>query len=224
MTLSDIPRLVLAAALAPLVPVVVLLWRGARTPARRWLLAGCVLSLLIDGVMLGLMLQGRNNHWVSYLLTPFFGATLLVALAHWQREETGRTALQFMAGLLLVAAALLTWLVEDTTSFSRYASPLRSLLVMLAGLWTTLRYLRRAEGLQFFRDERIWAPMGLALYSGVSAAYFPLASMLARVDPALVMPSLQLKSALVVLAFCLVGWGVSWTIPAHSGASSSSWS
>lgn len=224
MTLADLPRLVLAAALAPLVPVAVLLWRGAGTPARRWLLAGCLLSLLIDGIMLGLMLAGRNNHWVSYLLTPFFGAALLMGLAHWQRGETGRTALQLAAGLLLLVAALLTWLVEDRSSFSRYASPLRSLLVMLAGLWTALQHLRRAEGLRFWRDERIWAPMGLALYSGVSAAYFPLASALARVDPGLVMPALQLKSALVVLAFCLVGWGVAWTIPAHSGPSSSSWS
>lgn len=216
--------MLLAAALAPLVPVLVLLWRGVGHPALRWLLAGLLLSLAIDGLMLALMLQGRNNHGVSYLLTPLFGAALLMGLAHWQRRETSRTALQLAAGLLLVAAALLTLLVEDLSSFSRYASPLRSLLVLLAALWTALQFLPDALGRGFWRAGALWASLGLALYSGVSAAYFPLASILARVDPGLVMPALQLKSALVVLAFLFVGWGVAWTIPAHSGASSSSWS
>lgn len=222
MTLADIPVLVLAASLAPLVPVLVLLRRGPDHPALRWLLAGLLLSLAIDGIMLALMLQGRNNHWVSYLLTPFFGAALLMGLAHWQRGETSRTALQLAAGLLLVAAALLTLLVEDRSSFSRYVSPLRSLLVLLAAVWTALHHLRDTLGRGFWHAGALWASLGLALYSGVSAAYFPLASILARMDPGLVMPALRLKSALVVLAFLLVGWGVAWTIPAHSGPSSSS--
>lgn len=225
MTLADIPILVLAASAAPLVPVLMLVWRGSNHPALRWLLAGLLLSLVIDGIMLTLMLQGRNNHWLSYLLTPFFGAALLMGLAHWQRSETSRTALQVAAGLLLVAAALLTLLVEDRSSFSSYASPLRSLLVLVAALWTALQHLRDTLGLGFWRAGALWASLGLALYSGVSAAYFPLAAILAEMGPALVMPALQLKSALVVLAFLLVGWGVvAWTIPAHSGPSSSSWS
>lgn len=222
MTLADLPRLVLAAALSPLVPVLVLLWRGASDPARRWLLAACLLSLVIDALMLSLMLQGHNNHWVSYLLTPFFGAALLLALACWQRTETARTALQVAAVLLLVAAALLTLLLEDTASFSRYASPLRSLLVLAAALWTLLSHLRAELEPGLWRAERLWVPLGLALYSSVSAAYFPVASLLARVDPALVQPALRLKSLLVVLAFCLVGWGVLWKTPARSGTSSSS--
>lgn len=224
MTLADIPPLVLAASVAPLVPVVVLLWRGASHPALRWLLAGLLLSLAIDGVMLTLMLQGRNNHWVSYLLTPFFGAALLMALAHLQRSETSRMALQMTAGLFVVVAAVLTLLVEEISSFSRFVSPLRSLLVLMAATWTALLHLRDTLGRGFWRAGVLWASLGLALYSGVSAAYFPLASILARMDPGLVMPALQLKSALVVLAFLLVGWGVAWTTPAHSGASSSSWS
>lgn len=218
--LRQIPPLVLIAALSPLLPVLALLWRGTGSAARRWLLMACLLSLCIDGAMLSLMLNGINNHWVAYLFTPIFGAALILCLAEWQESDISRTAIQLTAVLLLVAAAILTLTVEDTSRFSRFASPLRQLLVLSVAVWTLVRTLPSEMGERFWRAERLWVPLGVTIYSAVSAAYFPLAAYLQRAEPALVSPVLQAKSALVVLAFLLIGWGAWWKTPEHSGPSS----
>lgn len=218
-----IPLILHAAAASPLVPLFAVLARGVSGRPLRWIVLACVVSLAADGLSLYYVLQGRNNHWVSYLFTPLFTAALLLALGGWQRTHREVVFFRLTTGLFLLAAAGIAVFIEDRRDFSQIASPLGSLLVLSTALWTLVRRGLDPRGDGLLRAEWFWAALGLALHAGVTAAYFPLAAAFGQTDPDLQWALLFLKSWLVIVAFCLVGWGVLCRVPAPlSGPSSSS--
>jgi len=167
------------------------------------------------------VLRGANNHWVSYLFTPLFTAAILLALAGWQRTRREVTFLRVTTALFLVAAAGIAVFLEDRRDFSQIASPLGSLLVLATALWTLVRRGLDPQGQPTLRSDWFWVPLGLALHAGVTAAYFPLAAAFGQADPGLQWSLLILKSWLVILAFCLVGWGILCRVPGPPSGRSS---
>jgi hypothetical protein len=112
--------------------------------------------------------------------------------------------------------------VEVVDNFSRFAIPLGALLEFAVALWTLVR--TGLQGGQEFRwrGAWLWIPLGLALYSGVTAAYFPFAAVFASTDRELVVAVFKLKSLLVILSFVLMAWGVVCQVRETSSGPSSS--
>lgn len=202
-----IPLVAHLAAASPLLPVVLLLVRGVRTAAHRWILVACLLSVFGDGAGLYMALRGINNQWISYTVTPLMSSAMLLALAHWQPTHAERAGVRLITGLLLVVSVILVRLVENVANFSQYAIPLGSLLIFAAAVWTLVRGGWVADRGAIAQYDWFWSTVGFALYAMVTAAYFPLLAVLAASDPAFVGAVLKLKSLMVVLAFGLVGWG-----------------
>ncbi len=196
--------------LSALVPFLAVLAGGRvkHSAALRWIAVAMGLSFSIDSLLVVLSSQGINTHWVSFSFTPLYGAAMVMVLAQGQRTVAERQAVTLTAGLLLVVVVGLNLLFESTTTFSRVASPVRSLVVFALAIWTLLRQEPGGLDSSLLRSGWFWVPLGFALYSGGSAAYFPLAWGFVERDPGVVMAMSQLRSALVVLSFLLVAWGV----------------
>ncbi len=196
--------------LSALVPFLAVLAGGGvkRSATLRWIAVTTGLSFFLDSLHVVLGSQGINSLWISYSFTPLFGAAMVMFLAQGQRTMVERQAVTLAAGLLLVVVVGLNLLFESTHAFSRIASPVRSLVVFALAIWTRLRQEPGGPDSSLLRSGWFWVPLGFALYSGGSAAYFPLAWGLIERDPGVVMAMAQLRSALVVLSFLLVAWGV----------------
>lgn len=204
----SIPVLAYGAALAAALPLLAALaWPPSRGPGR-WVLIAAGLSLLGDALGLALALRQINNHWLSYTITPLFSAALIMALAQGQRTQEERQAFGVTAVLLLLASAVLTLTVEQPGSFSRFAAPLRALVVLAVAAWTLLRADHGHAPADMARSPWFWIPLGFALYSGGSATYFPLAWGFAEADPDFVHAMVQARAILVILSWLLVAWGV----------------
>lgn len=202
--------LIYLAWLSPLVPfLAVLAWGGVKhSAAHRWIAVTTGLSFSIDSLKFVLAVQGINNHWISFSFTPLYGAAMVMVLAQGQRTTAERQAVTLTAGLLLVVVVSLNLLFEAATTYSRIASPVRSLVVFALAIWTLLRQEPGGPDSSLLRSGWFWVPLGFALYSGGSAAYFPLAWGFLDRDPDFVRAMGQLRSGLVVFSFLLVAWGV----------------
>lgn len=223
-----VPLVIHAAALAPALVLLAaaLRWRWIRQDA--WLLAACLISLAADGLGLALAARGQNNQWLALIAAPAMFAAFLMALGRAQETTVERHAVHLVAGMLVVASTVLALVVETPGNFSQYAVPLGALLVLAVAIRTLVRGgLVGAPGTPGIRRASwVGAPLGLALYSGVTAAYLPFAAAFARANRDLVLAVLQLKSLLVIVAFGLMAWGILWREPTPASGpslSSSSW-
>ncbi len=204
----SIPAVVYLSALAAGLPIMVLLVWGGRTAAHRWVLVACILSLLIDAAGLFTAMRQLNNHWVMYAFTPFFGAAIIMALAQAHRTAMARQVFTASAILLVIVSLVLAVTVENRQEFSAFASPLRSLLVLSLSLWTLLQRNLAPGAPPILRSGWFWAPLGFALYSGASVAYFPFARGMGPQNPEFVIGMAMLRAVLVIVSFVLVAWGV----------------
>ena len=219
--LRDVPLIMHLGPVSPLWPLGVLIIKGMGTPARKWLFVSASLSLLADSVSLALALNGVNNHWVSYLLTPLFGAAILVTLSYWHQSRSSRYSIRIAAAVLVGIAGILTLTLEDLTTFSNYASPLRSLLILGVSAWTLLDNWRSSHRVStWWREECFWVVIGFALYSAVSASISPLSALLTKYDVSMMFLLFQVKSVLMAISFILISVGILWRTPASSGLSS----
>lgn len=220
--LTSIPAVHYAASVSPLLPILVAAARGGWRGPGGWVVLVCVISVLSDGLGLLLSARGTNNQWLAYLVGPLFFAAILLALAVRQETTLERTALRIAAALLLVALGGLAFVADDLENFSQFAIPLGSLLVLGAAAWTLVRGGLTTGDSPARPAHWFWVPAGFALYGAVTAAYLPLVAAFSRSDVVLVDAVLKLKSALVVVAFGLVGWGIFCQTPEpYSGRSSS---
>ncbi len=205
---AGVPLVLHLAAVAPVLVVLALVLMRARHAGAQWLVAGCLVSLASDGVALAIGLRGGNNQWLAYLTAPLLFGSFLMALAWMQETRLERHAARVTAALLGVILIGLAWTVEAVGNFSRYAIPLGALLVFAVALWTLVRAGLQGEQEFRWRGAWLWIPLGLALYSGVTAAYFPFAAVFAATDREVVLAVFKLKSILVILSFVLMAWGI----------------
>lgn len=221
--MRGIPLIIHLSALSAGLPL--LAWLARRLPLRghEWVLLASALSLSLDALGLYLATQGRNNHWLAYLLGPLLFAAMLMALAERQRTPTARSTFRIVVVLDLLACLILSLWAEDLRNYSQFAMPLGALLVLGASTWTLVQGGFGPGGRAGAEPDWHWVPLGFALYSAVTAAYFPFVAVFMRSEPALVGRVMELKAVLVMLAFALVAWGV-WcrTSGPNSGRSSSS--
>lgn len=208
MNWSSIPAIHYAAALSAAAPLVAQVTGGRRSAVGRWIVIVCGLSLLTDAISLRYALLGMNNHWVSYTLAPLYSASVVMVLAHGQPSRTGRQAFIIAAVLLLLVTFTLALTVEDPTRYSRFAAPLRTLTILALATWTLVRHEPVPGAPGGLRSGWFWIPLGFALYSGASAAYFPVAWGFAELDREAVLAIGKLRAMVVILSFLVVAWGV----------------
>lgn len=190
-------------------------------PAHRWIAAGCLVSVLGDAVSLPLALRGVNNMWIAYLSTPLMGAAFLLGMASWQQREVERLAVRLAIPAYWVAWTGLVLLTEDVKGFSRFAIPLHSLIILAVAIWTLMRRgLDPTQG-TLLRTDWFWIVGGVALYGAATVTFEPVAAGLMTSRQDLVIAALNLKSALYLIAFLAMTWGMLCPLKPF-GASSSS--
>ena len=182
----------------------------ARRPvwgARAWVLAWCGLLVGGDGVYLWLAWRDAHNLWLAYFLTPIGVALVLWTLSLWQTGDLSRLTMRLAIVPFLIVWSVLTLVVDDTSTFSRAASPMASLVGLAAAAFTLLARSRSASG-SLLRQDWFWVSAGIALYFGTSSALGPLGALLVGEAPQLVIRAYEVKALLDVLAFLLIARGV----------------
>lgn len=197
-----------AGSVAPLAVVIAAaLGRGFAVPARRWAAIWCALFIAQDAIAVSLGWRGFNNHWVSYVFQPALGASGLWALAHWQPDSTGRSALRFAIPLVVVVNIGLMLVVDDRSTFSLVASPFHHITLLLAAMWTFLRRSLASEE-PLLKQDWFWVTAGIMLFAATGTAIGPLAWYFVgpRVD--LLHAMLNVRAAANVAAFAAITWGM----------------
>ena len=189
-------------------PLALVVTKGGRSAASWWISAGSLVSLGSDLAQRVLGTRGINNLWLSYALTPLMGGAFLWAMASMQPGNVGRLALRLTVPAYLVAWYGLTLTAEDTGTFSSFAYPFHSLLLLAAALWTlVVRGLEPSER-QVLRTDWFWILGGLALYAAATAAIEPLFARMLRERVDLVIAAYQFRAGAIVVAFLAITWGI----------------
>jgi len=207
-----VPWLFFPGAVAQAIPLAAAI--VARRPmrgARPWVLAWCVLLVLVDATALWVGREGRSNIILFDLVTPIGGALVLWALSFWQSGELARLTFRLAIIPFVAVWGALTIAFDEASSFSRVADPMASLVGLGAAAFTLVARSRASEG-PLHHSDWFWVSGGMALYFGTAAALSPLSALLVRQAPDLVIRAYEVKSVLDVLAFLAIARGV--TCPA----------
>jgi hypothetical protein len=194
-----------AAQAAPLVAVVV---ARRRLPAERaWTVAWCTLLVVVDAAALWMGRRGQHNLLLFVPLAPVSTALVLWALSLWQHAELPRLTLRWAIPLFVAAWGVLTFALEDTSSFSRVASPLADVVALGAAAFTLVARGQQASG-PLARQDWFWVSGGMVLYFGAATMLQPLSALLVAEAPQLVIHAYEVKSVLDVFAFLAIARGV----------------
>ncbi len=194
--------------------------RRALSGARIGVLVWSGLLLASNAVDYWLARQHRNNHWVSYVGDPVFGAILLWVLSRWQVSSVARLTLQLLIPLYLVAMVTLSLAVEQVDTYSLVTNSVTSLLILALSLYTLLTC-SLAERSRLTRFDWFWICGGLALFCGSDVAFEPFsrAMLASRVD--LVFAAIALTSFIEIFAWLAIARGMLCpNPPLNSGGSS----
>lgn len=187
---------------------------AARRPlrgARAWVLAWAALLLAESAIVYVLAMRGVHNLWLTYLFTPVSGAMVLWALSHWQRSEIARLTMRLAIAPFVAVLVALTVFFENTSSFSRAALPLSSLVGLYAAAYTLVARARVSTG-DLLQQDWFWVSAGMALYLGTFSTVGPLSALLVGSDPVLMNWAYQFEAVLVIIAFLAIARGM--TCPA----------
>jgi hypothetical protein len=194
-----------AAQVAPLVAAVLARRRLPR--ARAWTVAWCSFLVVVDAGALWMGRRGEHNLLLFNLQTPLSSVLVLWALSCWQPAELPRLTLRLAIIPFLLAWGVLTFALEDTSSFSRVAHPLADLVGLSAAAITLVARSHSAGG-SLLRQDWFWVSGGVALYFGTATALAPLSALLVGEAPQLVIRAYEVKSVLDVFAFLAIARGV----------------
>ena len=205
-------------------PVLAGLRGGVRSSAPRmavWIWA--LLLVLVNALALLLALRGRNNHWLTYLATPLEGVAVIAALIGWQTRELGSLVLRALLPLYLLGWTAIVLTVENTATFSLVAGPFSSIVLLIALSATFVaRSMRSLEALT--NQDWFWVCLGMLIFYGVEAGFPPVALLLGRSRPDLLVAAMMVRSAGMIAAMLTVSWGLlcPTTHPQSGGSSSRS--
>jgi hypothetical protein len=164
-----------------------------------------------DATSLWLGQHNVSNLVVFNLLSPACLAIVLWALSDWQHAELPRLTLRLAIIPFLAVWGVLTFALEGTSSFSRVADPLASLVGLGAAAFTLVARSHSA-GVSLARQDWFWVSAGLALYFGTASMLQPMSALLIADAPELLNRANEVKSVLDVVAFLAIARGV--TCPA----------
>ena len=190
-----------------------LLARRRLTPGRRWIVVWSGLFVVANLGALFLGMMGRNNHWITYVVTPIAGVLALLAFSTWQTSAIARLAMRLAIPLLAITWVGIVVVLENTKTFSLVAEPFAGLLILAASIYTLISRAFAEPG-NLFRQDWFWIAVGMALYSGMAVALPPTAHWLLARHPELVAKAYQVKAAAEILALVLIARGVLCPIPA----------
>lgn len=201
----EMPWILHTPAWVQLGPPLALLVRRNRSRPLRWIAAGAAVSVV--GNWLGRIAAHRvgNNHWVADIDSALMFSLYLIALTEWQVDAGARQVFRVAVFALLLIYMALIALVEDVTTFSRFAFPMYSLALMGGAIWTLLRRAFAAFHRPLLRTEWFWALGGLALLGAVTAVVEPISKIFLdtqRLD--LLVRVYSLRAIGVDLAFLLI--------------------
>jgi hypothetical protein len=203
-----IPLILHLGAASQLVPLVAaLLARRRPSPAAAWTLAWCATLVAVDASALAIGWSGHRNLFLPYLTAPLSTALVLWALSLWHRAELPRLTIRFTIIPFLVACGVLTFALENTSSFSSVVGPLASLVGLAAAAFTLVARSHRDAGRPLGRDW-FWICGGMVLYFGAATMMHPLAALLLGGSRDLLVRAYEVKSTLDVAAFLLIARGV----------------
>jgi hypothetical protein len=198
-----------ASQVAPLVAAAV-----ARRPVRggrAWTLVWCAILLTIDLASLWLGRHSVSNIAIVNILSPACLAIVLWALSDWQHTELARLTLRVAIVPFLASWGVLTYALEDTSTFSRVADPLASLVGLGAAAFTLVARSYSATG-SLLRQDWFWVCGGMVIYFGSAAMLQPLSALLLGSARELFVRAYEVKSVIDVFAFLAIARGV--TCPA----------
>jgi hypothetical protein len=161
----------------------------------------------VDAAALWMGRRDQHNLLLSTLQTPLSTALVLWALSCWQLAELQRLTLRLAIIPFLAAWGVLTFALEDTSSFSRVAEPLASLVGLGAAAFTLVARSHSTGG-SLLRQDWFWVSGGMAMYFGTATALAPLSALLVGEAPQLVIRAYEVKSLLDVFAFLAIARGV----------------
>ena len=192
-------------------------------PARRWIVAWCLVLTVESALSRILGLHGTNNLWLSYASLPLTTGMALWGLSHWQASNTPRLALRASIPMVMVVTFVLTITMENTHTFSLVAAPFHSLVLLLAALWLLIHRSVGAGGADgaLIEHDWFWVTSGLIVYAGTAAAVQPLGLYLLPKREDLVHAVWTLSSSAWILAFTAIAWGMLCPEPKTSSGGSS---
>lgn len=201
--------LVHVAAYSQLLPFAVWAVSRVRTRAAALVAVGGLIGMVGDIAGRYLAVQAGSNHVISYIDIPAMTAFFLAGMREWQLTERERRA--FIVGILLylVACVGLVAFVEDVNWFNFGISPLSSMVMVGAGIWTLLRRTAAAEQIHVHQTDWFWVSLGLAGLGGATLAASQLGAVLMdRGEVDLFMVAWQIRGVLVMICYSLVSWGI----------------
>ena len=219
-----VPLILYLAWASTALPVLAGLWSGWRSSASRTAVSVWALLLVLANALAVLLAsRGQNNHWLIYLSTPLNGVAVIVALIGWQVREAGQLVLRILLPLYLLAWTVIVFAVEDIRTFSLLAGPF-SAFVLLSAVAATFvtRSMHSVDPLT--RQDWFWISIGLLIFYGIETGYPPVALLLGRSRPDLLLAAIQARAAFSIAAMLTVSWGLlcPTTLPQSGGSSSRS--
>jgi hypothetical protein len=207
------PWLFHVAALSQGAPVVTaLVLRRPVRRARAWLLAWCAMLVVADYALLSLAVRGVHNLWIVNVMTPVNGVLVLWTLSLWQTGEAARLTLRLAIVPFFLVWGILILTLENTSTFSRAADPMGSLVCLAAAAYTLLARSHAASG-ELLRQDWFWVSAGMTLYFGVSSTATPLSALLVGSDPVLLLRAYEVRALAQIAAFLLIARGMACRVP-----------
>jgi hypothetical protein len=210
-----------AALGAPLLPLVAAtIRRRGLTRAHLAVVLWCAIEGSLNGLALLIGSRGKNNLWLGYIGPPLLSGALLWALAQWHPAKAARLALKTAIPLVLIVSVVLTVTLEDPRDFSLAVAPFHAIVMLLATFSTFLSLSLDSES-WMAQEDWFWIIGGLMLYSATAATMQPLAWYLIRERVDLLHAAFNVRSAVAILSFAAIAWGMlPRRAPRYSGGSS----
>jgi hypothetical protein len=192
------------------------------TALRRALALWCLILFAGDALYLMVEKSWGANLWLSYAVAPVASGFALWVLSLSHPDAIGRLALRVAIPFEIAVSAVLTFAIEDRTTFSLVATPFQALVVLLAAAWTFLRLglleTRRLTGQDWF-----WMVGGIMIYAATWTALEPVSWFLRAADRMDLLAAVYYaKAGMDILAFSVIAGGMLCPVPPRPSGGSSS--
>lgn len=220
MKLTATRIVLMAASLAPAVPVTLGALRVRRLPTEGKLLLGWLsLTLSLNVAMMILGMRGMHNSPLAHFSLPVFCGVGLWALGELSGHPGYRRVVLVSALCYLLAWGALTLLNEIPTEYSTYSQSLMNLVLISAATGLVVIRLKSLV-LDPVRDPAILTGLAVLVSFGPSVAIDPAAAVIAQSRPDLVLTLYLARVGFFVAGFFLYTLALLW-IPPHPSSSGS---